>query len=105
MNSHEELEKVIQKNEMAIQELAIRIETVDRHVQELLSELQVSPEQLTGFVEKRENFTEDNWSTMNQHKQELEEKLQRELANIRNPLKTKKAFAERKVERHWLFVR
>lgn len=101
----DELEKKIQKTELSIQELSIRLDSLNNQIKELLTELNVSPEQLTAFVEKKENFTEENWSSLAQQRQLLDEKLQRELANIRNPLKAKKTYSERKIEQHWLFVR
>jgi hypothetical protein len=105
MPSDEEIEKQIQKNEKGMRELSIRIENLNRQVNELLTELNVTPEQLTALIEKKENFTEDNWSELLKQKQALDEKLQRELKNIRDPSKAKKTFAERKVEKHWLFIR
>lgn len=105
MNTVDVLENNMQKNANSVHELEMRVEMLNNQVQELLAELSVSPEQLTTFVKNKDNFTEENWNTLLKQQQELDEKLKRELSNIRNPLKTKKAFAERRVEQHWLFVR
>jgi len=86
-------------------ELSIRNESLDKQVQDLLEEIQVTPEQLTVFVENEQNFTEKNWEELQKHRSELDEKLQRELANIRDPLKAKQKQAQLKVGPHWLFVR
>lgn len=99
------LEKKIQKHELAFQELTIKIDSLNQQVEDLLSELNISPEQLTAFIENKENFSDENWQTIIQQRQEFEEKLKRELANIRNPLKNKKTYSERVVPQHWLYVR
>lgn len=105
MSHVDALEKAIQKNELAIQELAIQIDSVASQVDAFLTELNITAEQISAFIENKDNFTEENWNTLLQQKQELEAKLKRELANIKNPLKTKKTYSERNVQQHWLFVR
>lgn len=101
----DELEKKINKHELDFQELVIKTENLNQQVEELLTELNVSPEQLSAFIGNKDNFSEDNWQTIVKQRQELEDKLKRELANIPNPLKNKKTYSERIVPRHWLFVR
>lgn len=103
--SIDELERKIQKNALAIEELTIRIEALNRNADELLAELNVSHEQLTRFLGNKEHFTEENWKTLNEEQERLEAKLQLSIANIPDPIKTKKAFLERHVQPHWLFVR
>lgn len=105
MNHTIQLEAHIQKNEQAIQELAIQIEVLNRDVHELLKELSVSPEQLTAFVENKDNFSEENWNTLLEQRKALDEKLLRELQNVSNPQKTKKTLKTMNVQPHWLFVR
>jgi len=105
MPYEEELENHIEKNERAIEELSIRIEALDRAAAALFEELQVTPEQITAFLGKQENFTESNWVDLQQMRQKQEEKLMRELLNISNPKKTKKTFNERRIPQHWLYVR
>lgn len=105
MPSDDELEQQINRNEKTMQELAIRIENLDRQVDEFLTELQVTPEQLSALLEKKEKFTESNWQELIKQKQELDDKLNRELKNIRNPLSAKKTYSERKIGNNWLFVR
>lgn len=105
MNHIDQLEQTIQKNELAIRELAIQIDSMSDQVNSFLAELNVSPEQLSAYLANQDNFTQENWNTLLQQKQELEEKLKRELENIKNPLKTKKTYSERKIQQHWLYVR
>ena len=94
-----------QKNESKIQELAIQIENLDRETAKLLSELDVTPEQLTSFIQKEKNFTEKNWEELQAEKKKLNEKLLRDLRSICDPRKTKKAYKDRKVDNRWLFVK
>lgn len=101
----DELENNIQKHELAFQELMIKVDSLNEQVQELLAELGVTPEQLTHFLANQDNFSDENWQMINKQRQEFDEKLKRELANVRNPLKNKKTYSERVVPQHWLFVR
>lgn len=105
MPSDDELEQQITRNEKTMHELVIRIENLDREVEEFLTELQVTPEQLSALMEKKEKFTEGNWQELIRQKQELDDKLNRELNNIRNPLSAKKTYDERRIGNNWLFVR
>ena len=105
MSNVEELEKRIQKNSLAIKELSIQIEALDRQAESLFADLEVSPDQVSKFVETKEHFTEKNWKTLREHQQTLEEKLTRDLANVTNPLKTKKHQKELNVAPFWLFVK
>lgn len=105
MSSDAQLEAHIQKNALAIEELSIRIEALNRDVSELLNQLNVSSDQLTTFIEKKENFSEENWNTLLEQRKALDEKLLRELLNVTNPKKTKEAYKKMLVQPHWLFVR
>lgn len=99
------LEKQVEKNAQTIRELAIQIENINRQTEELLKELNVSPDQLTTFINNKDAFSEENWNALTAQRKALDEKLLLELANVRNPLKAKKTFQDRQVQPHWLFVR
>lgn len=105
MNQDDIREAHSQKNALAIQELEIRIEALNRDVEILLNELNISPKQLTTFIENPNNFSQENWETLLQQRKALDEKLLRELLNVSNPKKTQAAFKQRQVQPHWLFVR
>ncbi len=105
MYSEEEIEARLNKQELDAKALALRIERLDLQVQELMEELKVDPNQLNTFIENQSNFTEENWDELRLLRQGLEEKLQRELDNIRNPLKAKETQASRRVDPSWLFIR
>jgi hypothetical protein len=99
------LEQNSSKNDQLLHQLLIRVDALDREVKTLLDELKVSPEQISTFLENRDNFTPENWETLQQERKALDEKLKCELDNIRNPSKVKKAQADRHVARHWLYVK
>lgn len=101
----DELEKKIEKHEIAFQELLIKTESLNQQINEFLDELNISEEQLSTFIGNKDNFSEENWQEINRLRQELDEKLKRELGNVRNPLKNKKTYSERIVQQHWLYVR
>lgn len=105
MFSDDNHDQKIHLNEQKIRELSIRVESLDRETTSLLNELKVTPDQLTKFVDKRENFTEKNWDELNKHKKAADEKLERELRHVTNPKKVKETFKELNVGRNWLFVR
>lgn len=101
----QDTEEKLNLNEKKIRELAIRHEKLDNDVADFLKELEVTPEQLTAFISKKENFTEENWEELQNQKKKLDEKLDVELKNVRDPLKSKKALASLNVNRHWLYVK
>lgn len=105
MLAQHSLDQQITQQETKINELAIQLESLEDSVSELMKFLNVTSEQLTTFISKPENFTEQNWNDLVKQKKLLDDKLHRELANIRNPLQTKKSYSNLHVERHWLHVR
>jgi|ERR1700733_5959096 hypothetical protein len=105
MFSDQNLDQQIQQRTSKIKALEIQIEQLDLQTDALLSELKVTPEQLTAFISKKEHFTEENWEELVKQKQTLDNKLSTELANIRNPKKTKRNYSSLHVSRHWLHVK
>lgn len=103
--SKDQPEEKLQNNERKIEELSIQFEALDREIHGLLQELNVTPEQLTQFVNTKQNFTDENWDQLQEEHKKMQEKLQVELQNIRNPQQMKKRYAERFVGNNWLFVR
>lgn len=93
------------QHEKLIQELSIRMEQMDREINTLLKELQVSPAQLSAFIQDKENFTDENWLQLQEQRRKLDEKLLCELRNISDPLKTKKNYQERVIGNNWIHVR
>lgn len=103
--SIDELEKKIQTNEIAIKKLSIDIDNIRRHNDELFADLNVTPQQISAFISNKDHFTPENWESLHHQKKQLDEKLTRELANIRNPGTIKKNQNDRANAHQWLFVR
>ncbi len=101
----QDLDDQIQQAESKLEALAIRMDNLDREADELFADLKVTQEQLDAFIGSPLNFTQENWVQIQELKKELDDKLKRELANIRDPLKIKKAYSERNIGQHWLYVR
>lgn len=99
------VEEKIQKHEKHFQELVIRMETLNREVNDLFADLKATPEQINQFISNKANFSEEEWTELHNQRKALEEKLQREMDNIRNPQRLKKVYEERHVGNTWLFVR
>ena len=104
-NSEQKLEQNIAKTNVSIQQLLIHMEGLDREIKELLSELQVTPQQLSAFVGNEQNFTQENWVELQKQRKSLDEKLNTSLLNVKDLRKTTKAHKERHVQNHWLFVK
>lgn len=100
-------ENQINQADQKINALAIQLEQLDRAVDELFSLIELTPEQLTAFVKKQEHFTQENWEELHKQRAQLEERLNRSLNNIRNPLKTKRALSNLHLayQSNWLFVK
>lgn len=92
-------------HEKLIQELSIRMEQLDREIDTLLKELKVTPDQLSTFIQEKDNFTEENWSQLQEQRRKLDEKLLCELKNVSDPLKTKKNYEGRVIGSNWIHVR
>lgn len=105
-NKEEQIDKNINLNETKIRAMSIQLENLNREIDEFFGQLQLNIDNLSSFMSNKNNFTEQNWDELNKQKQLVEEKLQRELDNIRNPLKTKASQASQMhVQRHWLYVK
>lgn len=104
-DSQQRLEQTLAKNDLLMQELIIRLDSLDREIKALLAELNITPEKLTAFISNKENFTDDNWTELQKQRKLLDEKLNKELSNIRDPRKVKKTQMDRHVQNHWLFVK
>lgn len=99
------LNQTIAKHEQLMQELTIRIENMDLEIKALLSELNVTPEQLTSFLSRQENFTPENWNELQKQKERFDAQWDAELSNIPDPRKVQKTQKDRYIPVHWLFVK
>lgn len=99
------LEDKLTDQDKKIEELCIRMDGLSRHVDELMEQLDVTPEQISTYVSDPANFHPEEWETLQKETKKLDEKLILEQASITNPLSTKKKMAERNIPPNWLFVR
>jgi hypothetical protein len=102
LNTSEHKDNEIEKK---ITELEIQNDNLNLSFAAFLRDLKLTTEQIDCFVNNPDNFSKENWEELQRQKQQLDEKLKLALDNIRNPLKNKKAYAHRKVDQHWLYVR
>ena len=100
-----DFEQQIELNEKKLLDLEAQNELLQQEVQKLYAELKLTPDQLNAFVSNSANFSAEDWQEIQNQRQQMDDKLQLDLGNINNPLKTKKAYSTRRVESNWLFVR
>jgi hypothetical protein len=95
----------IENTEKKIKELEIRNTKLNQDSEDLLTELNVSPDQLSTFIKDKSNFNDQNWEVLQTQRIELEQKLDTEIKSVRDPIKTQQSIKERRVDHQWLFVR
>lgn len=105
MNLEQSLENRLIEIARKAQELEFQNASLDEETGTMLAENNVTPEQLTTFISSPDNFTEDNWNTLQEEKKKREEKLARDLANVVDPAKKKKALKSLHLPSYALFVR
>src|SRR5436190_11680354 len=103
--SDAKMEAQIEQQDLKIKALTNQLDNLSREVDEFLGVLDINLHQLAHYAEQKENFTEENWNELHKQRKQLEDKLHRELENIRNPVKTKRSYDNLHVQRHWLFVK
>lgn len=102
----ESMEQKIENNEKKIAVLKMRLERYEKGLQEFFENVNVTPRELTDYLQTAANFEPEVWAHLEAFRAELDEKLQKELQNIRNPAKTSQTYAERKdIRQHWLYVK
>lgn len=100
------LENEIQQILNKINQIELRIEAHEQEESQFLESLNINLEQISAFLEKKENFTPENWEEMQKQKAVLNEKLKLHLSSIKDPRKTKKEYSSLQgIQRHWLHVR
>ena len=95
----------IDKTQKETIELEIRHDQLNRDSTDLLNELEMTPDQLTQFIENKENFTEENWEQIQQKKLEIEQQLATDLSFIKNARQSQKSRQADNIAPHWFFVR
>jgi hypothetical protein len=106
MSLERKIEQNIQETQIKINKADIMLEQLEHDFSQLMQELNLTVEDAHQYIANPSNFTPEIWEELQNQKKQLDEKLQLELKNIKNPLKIKKSFSERgTIQPHWLFVR
>lgn len=102
---NESIDDTVKRSELCIQELK-RLEKERKEILDDLSQkLNMTPEEISKFCSDPNNFPPEELDYAKRLCQELEDNLKRELANIKNPLKTKKSFSSLNIPSYAIFVR
>lgn len=99
------VESKIEKHKNLIKKLALQLENQDRIELSLFSQLQISPEKLTAFLDNKENFSDHDWEEIQKHRQTISGDLGRSLTNVRNTAQLKKTYTSLRIAQHWIPVR
>jgi hypothetical protein len=99
------IEHLLDQNEKKMAELEISHQKLTDLTKELYETLKLNPEQIDCSLADPSRFSEDHWEFIRSLRQQLDEKLQKELSTIRDPLTMKKKYQERHIGSHWLFVK
>lgn len=99
------IEQKTERNNKKLKEICLRIEKLDQDMEQLFKEQGINPIEVAEFLEKKENFSEKEWGEIQEARRTLDKELKVNLKNIRDPRKAKKAYNDRYVQPHWLYVR
>lgn len=106
MSLEQNQEEKFQATQLKMQELTIGMEKLELDYQNLLEDLGLTSEQLQDYATNPDNFSQPIWEQLQNEKKLLDEKLNLNLKNIRDPLKVKKTMADSShIQQHWIFVR
>lgn len=106
MHDHDQVDEETQKHLSKIKELVIQLEKLENDEKEFLREFNITEEEISSYLDKKENFSEEEWQELAQQKKLLDDKLKNSLAAIRDPRKAKRSYSSlQNVQRHWLHVR
>ncbi len=85
-----------------IDDLDIEIEAMAEESREHFWELGISLEEIDVYINNPNHFSEETWELLQSNLSRLEEKLKRDLDNIRDPKATKASYKERQAPSHWI---
>lgn len=106
MSDKKNLDHQLQQTMLKMKELSIKKEHLAHTYQQLLTDLAMTPEEVLTYAKNPDNFSPPLWEELQNEKKKLEEELELELSQVRDPLKTKKSLSEQGlVKPHWIFVR
>ena len=98
--------ELIVSHEKQLKELVQKFESLNKEIDSFFEEIGTTVENVSTFMGNADNFDDETWDQMEQQRSLLNERLNRELANIRNPKRLEEKYSERHaIAPHWLFVR
>jgi len=98
-------EQQTQTNKLKLKQLLLEIERLQEESRQLFADLDICPEEFSRDVENKDNYSDEEWDTLQQEKVKLDQKLDLSLSNVRNTAQTKSAFAELYMSRNWIPMR
>lgn len=99
-------ENTLVELERKISELDIQNEVLNREIDSLLAEHNVSSSQISAFVSNSSHFSPLNWETLQKERKRLEDKLKRDLDNLISKKEHQKTRESLKtIQPNWLFIR
>ena len=88
-----------------LREIERENEAFAREKAKLFDSLNLTPDEVHRALKNRSQYSERDWEKLELLKKEMEDQLRRDLDNIRNPEKTKKAYESRNLPPWALFCR
>lgn len=102
MTNQQDTQQLLNK----IKENALAIERLKNETDRLLNDFGIPLEHCQTFLTNPNNFSPAVWEELQRQRKILDDQLQKDLVNIKDPAKLKQTFSEKaQIQQHWLFVR
>jgi septal ring factor EnvC (AmiA/AmiB activator) len=102
----ENIEQKIESNKKKIELHQLRFERLEKGFEQIYKEINITPEDLSEYLNNCTNFSTEVWNRLEEFRAELDHKLKKELENVQNLAKTANAYSERKnIRPTWIYVR
>lgn len=95
----------IQNNEKKFKELVLLAERHDVEMDNFLNEIGITPKQAEVYLSDKTNLSDEEREEIQSRKKAMDEKLHRDLENICDPKKFKKALSSLQIGKNWIPVR
>lgn len=96
-------QKIEQQNEK-LRLLEQRLAQTNQEIAEFVTNSGLDWDKLAAYASDPQNFSEEEWAQMSEHRQKQEEALQRDLNNFKDPLSAKVSRQELAMRRNWLQI-
>lgn len=93
------------KLQKRITELTIEHEALNLKVAKIMEELELKPEQVTQYLANPENFSEKNWTQIQEIKNEQSQKLMNDLLILSKNPRKKKSLSKEPPKPHWVMMK